>query len=266
MELLRRFAPLALIAAVGCAGALVADGDKRSSYNPTADSVVWSSPSAAEQTVKELGAGALIGYAEPGRAGKSVERIRDVVWGKDTVTVQFELTKGRGVRTGRCSFADLESIRVRAFSAVYLIRACGMTFQFRSEDQAKAFADALYVRSHSGKGPSVDPAEAKTFEAEAARYRALAVKPALPEEARRFKVQAEAAVRDKRFDRAVERYAQVFKVAPWWPEGRFNRALILGELGRYTEAIREMNRYLKLVPNASDARKAQDKIYEWEDK
>lgn len=112
------------------------------------------------------------------------------------------------------------------------------------------------------EGPNV----AKFYKDAAARYRALAVKPALPEKARRFKVQAEEAVKDKRFERAIERYGQALAIAPWWPEGHFNRALILGETRRYTEAIREMRRYLTLVPNAADARKAQDKIYAWEDK
>ncbi len=111
------------------------------------------------------------------------------------------------------------------------------------------------------EGPNV----AKFYEDAAARYRALAVKPALPEPARKFKVQAEGAVRKKRFERALERYLQALLIAPWWPEGHFNRALILGELERYGEAIREMKRYLNLVPNAPDARKAKDKIYEWED-
>ena len=54
------------------------------------------------------------------------------------------------------------------------------------------------------------------------------------------------------------------KIAPWWPEGYFNRALILGELNRFAEAMREMKRYLQLAPDAPNARAAQDKIYEWE--
>ena len=45
---------------------------------------------------------------------------------------------------------------------------------------------------------------------------------------------------------------------------RFNRALILEKCECYDEAIREMKRYMQLSPNAPDARKAQDKIYEWE--
>jgi hypothetical protein len=54
------------------------------------------------------------------------------------------------------------------------------------------------------------------------------------------------------------------KLAPWWPQGRYNRALLMGELGFAPEAIQEMRRYLQLVPDAANARQAQDKIYQWE--
>lgn len=90
-------------------------------------------------------------------------------------------------------------------------------------------------------------------------------KPELSEEARKYRIQAELAVKDKRFDDAADRYSQALLIAPWWPEGHFNRALIFGELKRYGEAITEMNRYLQLTPAAPDARAARDKIYEWED-
>jgi hypothetical protein len=107
-------------------------------------------------------------------------------------------------------------------------------------------------------------ADEAAFQESARRYRELPVKPALPEEARKYQVQAEAAVKRKNFTEASDRYGDALKVAPWWPEGHFNRALILGEMGRYRNAIDEMKKYLAIVPNAPDARAAQDKIYEWE--
>lgn len=143
-------------------------------------------------------------------------------------------------------------------------RVAGAKAGIRLVQRLSQDKSALYAAAHPAS--PVDPAEEKAFAAEAKRYRALAVKPTLPQEARRFKVQAEAAVRDKRFDRAVKRYAQALTIVPWWPEGHFNRALILGEMRLFAEAIREMKRYLALMPNAADAQKAQDKIYEWEDK
>ncbi|HEY7585236.1 MAG TPA: tetratricopeptide repeat protein [Candidatus Deferrimicrobiaceae bacterium] len=96
------------------------------------------------------------------------------------------------------------------------------------------------------------------------RYREMPVKPSLPEEARKYKVQAESAFNRKDFDEAAARYLDALKIAPWWPEGYFNRALIFGETGRYRKAVEEMRKYLVIVPDAPDARAAQDKIYEWE--
>ncbi len=77
-------------------------------------------------------------------------------------------------------------------------------------------------------------------------------------------MQAEFAIEQKRFDDAVNHYEDGLRVAPLWPEGYFNRALVLGELSRYAEAIRAMRKYLLLSPDAPDARAAQDRIYQWE--
>jgi hypothetical protein len=65
-------------------------------------------------------------------------------------------------------------------------------------------------------------------------------------------------------DAAANLYARALYIAPWWPEGHFNAALILGDLRQYDKAIDHMTKYLALVPNAADARAAQDKIYAWE--
>lgn len=102
------------------------------------------------------------------------------------------------------------------------------------------------------------------FQGVVAKYLAANPKPGLPEEARKFKVQAEFAMQEKQFDKAAELYGKALEIAPWWPEGHFNRALILGETKKYWDAMREMKRYLLLVPDASNARAAQDKIYQWE--
>lgn len=114
---------------------------------------------------------------------------------------------------------------------------------------------------------SLVPAEAAgTFEAQAQAYRAVAKKPELPEPAREFKVRAEAAVKEKRFLDAVEAYDRALQLAPWWPQGHFNAALVLGELKTYGLATEEMQRYLALVPDATNARQAQDQIYAWRGK
>jgi tetratricopeptide (TPR) repeat protein len=114
--------------------------------------------------------------------------------------------------------------------------------------------------------PAESAQEVEGFRAVVAQYRAANPKPDFPEAARRFRVQAESAFTEKRIDDAESLYGKALDAAPWWPQGRFNRALILGELGRYTEATREMKKFLSLVPDAPNARQAQDKIYVWEGK
>lgn len=104
------------------------------------------------------------------------------------------------------------------------------------------------------------------FENEARAYREMAVKPQLGEDVRRLKVQAEAAIREKSFHDAADLYEEALALAPWWPEGRFNRALVLAEIQDFSGAIGEMRRYLMLVPDAPDARAVQDRMYEWERK
>ena len=108
--------------------------------------------------------------------------------------------------------------------------------------------------------------ELSAFDATAKTYREAAVKPVPGEDVRRYKIQAEAAIQDKQFDEAAKAYDQGLKLAPWWPQGHFNLALLLAETKQFANAIVEMKRYLALVPDAPDARAAQDKIYEWERK
>lgn len=129
--------------------------------------------------------------------------------------------------------------------------------------QAQAIADALVAIQMA---PIVEKQQQAAFEAVAQSYRDAKVKPEPSEDVRRFKVQALAAVRDKQFADAANYYDQGLQIAPWWPEGHFNRALVLAEINRYPEALKEMHRYLILVPDASDARDAQDLIYQWETK
>jgi len=86
----------------------------------------------------------------------------------------------------------------------------------------------------------------------------------LPENVRKLAVQAKYLVDQKQFKEAADLYGQALDAAPWWPQGHFDQALILSKVNRYDDAISEMKRYLKLSPNAPDARQVQDKIYQWE--
>jgi tetratricopeptide (TPR) repeat protein len=94
--------------------------------------------------------------------------------------------------------------------------------------------------------------------------RKLPNKPELPEDARRYGVQAATAAEHKSYDEAIILLAKSLEVAPWWAEGHFNRALLLADQNRYQEAVTSMKQFLILTPNAPDARASQDKVYEWE--
>jgi tetratricopeptide (TPR) repeat protein len=128
----------------------------------------------------------------------------------------------------------------------------------------RRLADAFNVLKNAS--PQTVEDEELAFREVVRSYRSRATNPDIPEAARRFKVQAEGAVHDKDYDAAADLYGQAIGVAPWWPEGHFNRALVLSETAEFSDAITEMKRYLELVPDAPDARAAQDKIYEWERK
>jgi len=89
-------------------------------------------------------------------------------------------------------------------------------------------------------------------------------KPALPEETRRLKLQAEAAIQSKAFEDAVRLYGEGTKLSPWWSEGYHNAAVLLAELGNYGDAIRNMERFIRLEPGTAAARAGQDRIYQWQ--
>lgn len=133
-----------------------------------------------------------------------------------------------------------------------------------SLEHAKQCADAVYALSIGA--PLETAQQLAAFEEEARRYRDTATKPALPEELRKLRIEAELAIREKRFEDAADRYEEALRAAPWWPDGHFNRALVLAELGWHAGAARSIKKYLALVPQASDARAAQDRMYEWESK
>lgn len=135
------------------------------------------------------------------------------------------------------------------------------------KDNARSVAEAIFVVKRQAEKEGFVPQEAieeARFERAVQEYLASASKPMLGEEARSFKVQAEDAVKNKRFEDAADLYAEALQVAPWWPEGHFNRALTLGELKEFDTAVFEMKRYLRLVPDAANARAAQDKMYVWQ--
>ena len=129
-------------------------------------------------------------------------------------------------------------------------------------DQAalRLLADALLVLKLRNS-IEFDPAYQRRFD-EAVRVVPHAA--GIPEAARRFRVQAELAFQKKDIPGAAGLYEQGLKVDPGWAEGHYNRAEMLASVKRYTEALIAMHRYLTLRPDATDARAALDRTYEWE--
>jgi tetratricopeptide (TPR) repeat protein len=146
------------------------------------------------------------------------------------------------------------------YGNVYLSAGNSLYLQVSEADGARNIANALAVIKAA---PSQKEQQA-AFDEQAKFYRDAPVKPIPGEDVRRYQVQADVAVNEKRFQDAANLYGRAVDIAPWWPEGHFNAAVILGDLRQYDKAIDQLPKYLTLVPNAPDARAAQDKIYAWE--
>lgn len=129
-------------------------------------------------------------------------------------------------------------------------------------DAQRIADDLFFIRQHIT--PHWQEKEA-AFQEKAAAYRALKVKPPMSEEQRKFVVQANAFNERKEYARAIDLYQKATEVDPVsYPPAYFNLALLSAQTQRFKTAVRYMKQYLLLVPEAKDARRAQDKIYEWE--
>jgi tetratricopeptide (TPR) repeat protein len=167
------------------------------------------------------------------------------------------------IRKGANVDAAISELKERASMNVpYLDRPANKS----TYDKANAGVELLTKLKRTAKRSGAEKVSEARFHEALRAYRTAAVKPPLPEAARQFMVQAEGTVRDKDYQEAADLYEQALGVAPWWPEGHFNLALVLAETDDPDLAIFEMTRYLALVPNAPDVRAAQDKIYDWQRK
>jgi tetratricopeptide (TPR) repeat protein len=93
----------------------------------------------------------------------------------------------------------------------------------------------------------------------------LSPPPAIPEEARRFSVRGQIAIKEAKspadFDEAANEFGKALRVAPWWADGYFNQGVALEKAGKYNEAIRSLKFYLFSAPGAPDAEKIKEQIY-----
>lgn len=127
-------------------------------------------------------------------------------------------------------------------------------------------ADDLYCIQQELKNlAETQEKELALFEPIAAEYRSLEVKPQMSEEQRKWIVQANAQSQQKQYLNAIDLYEKAIALDPVsYPAAYFNVALLWAQENAPLSAIHSMKHYLLLVPDASDARSAQDKIYEWE--
>jgi tetratricopeptide (TPR) repeat protein len=136
-------------------------------------------------------------------------------------------------------------------------------FSWDNLKTAQDFADAIaYLKNKRQMKISKESFEA--FEPIAAQYRALKVKPPVSEEQRKYIVQANSMTQLKNYAEAINLYDKAIEADQTNPIVYYNQALLLAQVKRFDVAINRMKKYLLLSPGASDARSAQDKIYEWE--
>ncbi len=138
-------------------------------------------------------------------------------------------------------------------------------FYFRMDyTSAMQFANNLYFIQQKLRKDFYS-SQLELFIPVAEKYRALKEKPVVSEEMRRYIVQANAFNEKKQYAGAIESYNKAIKTDPTsYPAAYSNMALLSAQIDRYDAAIFYMKEYMLLVPDASDARTAQDKIYEWE--
>lgn len=99
----------------------------------------------------------------------------------------------------------------------------------------------------------------------AASYLQIEEKPQISEEQRKYFVQANSLADAKLYKESIDLYNKAIEINPIaYPAGYYNLALVASLAERYPFSILCMKKYLMLMPDAADARTAQDKIYGWE--
>jgi len=135
-------------------------------------------------------------------------------------------------------------------------------------DTCKHIANLLFLLKNKSIATQEkeDQKELEHFKSIAQQYQSLVVKPELHEDARKYLVQATTATEEKQYEEAIDLLGKAIAVDGVYPQAHFNAALLWAQVTIYEAAILEMKKYLMLAPDATDARAAQDKIYEWERK
>ena len=163
--------------------------------------------------------------------------------------------------------------------SVPVSKLCGkpdqsVSFHFTSYEYAQNFAEDMFyiqqpfrteqlkIKQHND---SLMSADSIRFSILVIKYREMEIKPTVTEEQRKYIVQANLFNQKKEYEKAIDLYNKVIDLGQTaYPAAYYNLALLLAQTQRFSKAIYNMKKYLMLVPEAPDARAAQDKIYEWE--
>jgi tetratricopeptide (TPR) repeat protein len=146
------------------------------------------------------------------------------------------------------------------FKSFYFIGNVGN----RNYVDVKGLADYLFYFQYRLNGLRYDSL-LNVFKPIAKKYLALNPKPTISEDQRKYIVQANGFNEQKMYDKAISLYKKAIeKDETAYPAAYSNLALLSAQAYKFDAAIYYMKKYLMLVPEAEDARGAQDKIYEWE--
>jgi tetratricopeptide (TPR) repeat protein len=174
------------------------------------------------------------------------------------------------MKRNKCIYIDKESFRT-----VYLLSP----FEYSAVYNSLYLDNFLFIKKVSGTNEDIKQlmhnisilrnqifnAGLALLEPIAAHYRGITEKPPIPEEQRKYIVQANLFNKKKDYLKAIELYIKVIESDQTsYPAAYTNLALLSEQTGNFDTAIYYMKKYLMLEPDAPDARSSQDKIYEWE--
>jgi tetratricopeptide (TPR) repeat protein len=145
---------------------------------------------------------------------------------------------------------------------VFTFVLLGLTFSAIAQSTDTAFQKAV---TDYQKSPSLETAQ-KVITMSVAMNKL----PAIPEEARKHFVKGATLFKDAKtpddFSQVIEEFRQAARLAPWWPDVRYNIALACESAGDYAGAMENLKLYQLFKLSDTEARTVQDKIYALEAK
>jgi tetratricopeptide (TPR) repeat protein len=141
---------------------------------------------------------------------------------------------------------------------------CTFNYDRNNYGKARELCNILYTLQHRVNLKNTESLLI-AFKPLAGQYHDTNPKPAISEEQRKYIVQANLFSEGKDYKKAIATYNKVLDVNPIaYPAAYYNLSLLYAQESFFDRAILNMKKYLLLLPDAPDARAAQDKIYEWE--